>query len=118
MSQMRSELNCWGFPIIFIIMFLPFISGMTTGLTIGFVGASFPIIMSLIGPNPGIREVLSTTVFAYTFGYMGMILSPVHICLIVTNEHFKTSLTDSMIKLIRPALIVISGGVLLYLIIR
>ncbi len=118
MSHMRGELNLWGVPFIFIIMLLPFITGLTTGLAIGFVGASFPVVMSLLGANPGLKEVLSTTVLAYASGYMGMILSPVHVCLIVSNEHFKTSLIDSLIRLVKPAMIVIAGAVILYFIIR
>lgn len=118
MSHMRGELNLWGVPFIFIIMLLPFISGLTTGLAIGFVGASFPVVMSLLGTNPGLKEVLSTTILAYASGYMGMILSPVHVCLIVSNEHFKTSLLDSLIRLVKPAMIVIAGAVILYFVIR
>ncbi|MBN1899205.1 MAG: DUF401 family protein [Spirochaetes bacterium] len=118
MTHMRNELNTWQFPYILIIMFIPFISGLTTGVAIGFVGASFPVIMSLLGTDPGMKEILSTTVLAYASGYMGMILSPVHICLIVTNEHFKTSLTQSLIKLIKPVLVMIAGALIFYFLLR
>ncbi|MBU1077699.1 MAG: DUF401 family protein [Spirochaetes bacterium] len=118
MDLMRGELNSWGFPYILIIMLVPFISGMTTGVAIGFVGASFPIVMSLLGDAPALNELLATTVLAYASGYMGMILSPVHICLIVTNEHFKTGLTDSLVRLIKPALVMLGSALLYYLILR
>ncbi len=118
MTQVRSELYSCRFPLVVIIMLIPFICGLTSGIAIGFVGASFPIVMSLIGENPSLRELLSTTVLAYASGYMGIILSPVHVCLIVSNEYFKTSLTDSLIKLIKPSIIVIAGALILYFIIR
>ena len=118
MGHMRGELASWGIPVFFIIMIIPFISGMTTGLAVGFVGASFPIIMSLIGPDPGIREVLSTIVLAYGSGYIGMIFSPVHVCLIVTSEHFRTGVIDSLARLVKPALVVCAGILLIHLLLR
>jgi len=118
MSHMRTELSSWGIPVFFIIMLLPFISGITTGIAVGFVGASFPIVMNLIGPDPAYGELLSTAVLAYGCGYMGMMLSPVHVCLIVTSEHFSTRILGSIRKLILPALVVLAGTVLLYLFLR
>ena len=117
MTHVRKELISIGIPLFFIIMLLPFISGFTTGLSVGFVGASFPIVMNLIGNTPALKEILATTVLAYTAGYMGLMLSPVHVCLIVTNEYFKTSLTGSIIRLLKPALVVLACAILIYLLI-
>ena len=117
MTYMRSELALLGIPLIAVIIIIPFICGLTTGIAIGFIGASFPIVLSLIGNNPTTGQLLSTTILAFGSGYVGMILSPVHICLIVTNEHFKTSLVESLLKLIRPALVVFLGTIVMYFII-
>ena len=103
-EQMRAEMAAWGLPFILVIMAIPFLSGMATGLAVGFVGASFPIVFSLLPADAVLMDVLSTVVLAFGFGYMGMILSPVHICLIVSNEHFRTRLLDSLRGLILPAL--------------
>lgn len=112
MDLMREELSIMGIPTLLLILFIPFLSGLTTGIAIGTVGASFPIVMSLIGPNPGQPLLLSTVVLAYVFGYMGMMLSPVHVCLIVTNEYFKTSMPRSLAGLLKPAILVLTGGAL------
>lgn len=117
MTYVRKELISIGIPLLFIIILLPFISGLTTGLSVGFVGASFPIVMNLIGNSPALKEILATTVLAYAAGYMGLMLSPVHVCLIVTNEYFKTSLTSSIIGLLKPALAVLACAILIYLLI-
>ncbi|MFO7821239.1 MAG: DUF401 family protein [Lentisphaeria bacterium] len=103
-EQMRDELAAWQIPAVIIIMLLPFLSGLATGLAVGFVGASFPIVFSLLGGDASLSQTLPTIILAFGFGYMGMILSPVHICLIVTNEHFKTRLTHSIKGLVAPAL--------------
>jgi len=118
MSHMKTEMSSMGIPFIMIIILIPFISGITTGLAIGFVGASFPIVMSLLGANPGMNELLSAVVLAYASGYMGMILSPVHVCLIVSNEHFNTGIAESIVRLLKPALFLLTGAVLLYLFVR
>ncbi|OGJ85102.1 MAG: hypothetical protein A2268_16105 [Candidatus Raymondbacteria bacterium RifOxyA12_full_50_37] len=118
MDSMRNELYAWGIPVVLVIMLVPFIAGFTSGLAIGFVGASFPIVMAVLGAHPSTRELMATTVLAYCSGYMGMILSPVHVCLIVSNQHFNTRLADSIVQLIKPALAMLSGGVLLYCAIR
>ena len=47
--------------------------------------------------------MLAATALAFGFGYMGMMLSPVHVCLIVTNEHFQTRLPHSLRGLLAPA---------------
>lgn len=114
MFHMRQEMNQLGIPMFFVIILIPFISGMTTGIAVGFVGASMPIVMNLIGDHSNSGWVLSHIVLAYGSGYMGMILSPVHVCLIVTNEYFKTKIPDSIIRLTKPASLVILGIILLH----
>ena len=115
---MRQELQGWGVPVLLCVMILPFLSGMVSGLVIGFVGASFPIVFSLLAQDAPLHLVLSTTTLAYGFGYMGMILSPVHICLIVTNEHFKTRILHSIAALVRPAVAVLAGALAYFALLR
>ena len=102
MDQMRVELNNLGIPLTLLILLIPFISGLTTGISVGFVGASMPIVISLLGSHPPLYHLLSTVILSFTFGFMGVMLSPVHVCLIVTNEYFKTSLAKSLTALALP----------------
>jgi uncharacterized protein len=107
MEQMKNELAILNIPVIALIIVIPFISGITTGMAIGFVGASFPIVISLIGTDPSAGLLFSTVVIAYGFGFMGMILSPVHVCLVVTNAHFKTKVGWSLAGLVPPMVFVV-----------
>jgi uncharacterized protein len=104
---MRDEFLSMGIPILLVIAFIPFISGAVTGVAFGFVGASFPIVIALLGVSPPLNVVCAATVFAYGCGYFGMILSPVHICFVVTNEYFKTRLFSSYRYIFVPALFVL-----------
>lgn len=116
-QQMRNELDASGIPLIAIKIIIPFVSGMATGLAIGFVGPSFPIVMGLVGTTFG-GTLLSTTILAYGSGYIGMMLSPVHVCLIVTNEHFRTQLMSSIFRLLAPAGVLFVFIFLYHLLIR
>ncbi|MHC5034841.1 MAG: DUF401 family protein [Planctomycetota bacterium] len=117
-GQMSAEMAEWGIPLMPIIMLLPLVSGLATGVTVACVGASFPIVIDLLGDSPSTSALLSTTVLAYGFGYMGMLLSPVHVCLVVTGEHFKTGVLRIAAGLLKPAAVVLAACVLMHLILR
>ncbi len=116
-EQMQGEIDGWAVHLfggesqlvdLVVIMLLPFIAGITTGVCIGFVGASFPIVVGLVGPEPSVAELMAATALAFGFGYMGMMLSPVHVCLIVTNQHFRTRVLHSLRGLLLPAATVLA----------
>ncbi len=104
-SRMRDEFLNMHFPILLVICLIPFIAGAVTGIAVGFVGASFPLIFGLIGENPSTATLIATTSLAYACGYIGMMLSPLHICLVVTVNHFKARLTDIYRYLWKPILL-------------
>lgn len=118
MEHVRGELSGNNIPVIFIIMLIPFISGLSTGIAVGFVGASFPIVMNLLGPDPALSNVMSYTVIAYSFGFAGMMMSPVHVCHIVTVQFFNSSLNRSSLSMIVPSIFIMAGGLFIKLIIN
>lgn len=85
------------FPILFL---LPFSTGLLTGITIGFVGSTFPLILSITNTS------LASISFAFVSGFLGVLFSPVHVCLILTREYFKADLWG-MYKMILPAGIIV-----------
>jgi integral membrane protein (TIGR00529 family) len=112
-SMMRDEFLGAGIPIVLVMMLLPFVSGFIIGIAFGFVGASFPLVFALLGPDPSLNQIAATTVLAYSFGYMGIILSPVHICFVVTNEYFKSRLIKVYPYIIWPVVTVLVWAALL-----
>lgn len=71
---------------LFFLFLIPFIIGLLTGLTAAFVGITFPLLLPLICQNePNLIYVM----LAYTGGFAGILLSPIHLCLIVTIQYFK-----------------------------
>jgi hypothetical protein len=97
------------------IIFLPFIIGLLTGLTVGFVGITFPLIFSIIVPT-GVN-VMPMAVLAYVAGVTGVMLSPVHLCLVLTNQYYNSSFRRVYKTLIPVSLAVLAlaiGGFLIY----
>lgn len=86
-----------GIPLMAVLFALPFVTGLLTGFTIGFVGATFPLLVSLDG-----GATLSSVSFAFASGYMGVLLSPVHVCFVLTRDYFKAELGASYRRLALP----------------
>ncbi len=76
-----------GIPAAPVLFLLPFITGLITGLTLGFVGSTFPLIIHIAG-----HTTTGPISFAFAAGFLGVLLSPVHICLVLTREYFKADL--------------------------
>ena len=102
-NVIRDELMAWGIPPLAMVVLIPAAMGLVTGICIGFVGASFPVVLALMIADNSLGERLSTAVLAYGAGYLGMLLSPVHVCLVVSNAYFKTALATSLRRLLMPA---------------
>ncbi len=94
------ELANAGIPALVVIAVLPFISGIVTGVGMGYVGLSMPIVLALIASS-GI-PLKAGVMIANAFGYTGMMLSPLHVCMVVTAQHFKSSLIKVMLKCALP----------------
>jgi uncharacterized protein len=91
---------------------LPFLVGLLTGLTVGFVGSTFPIITAMAGgsPDPGVIT------FAFASGFAGVMLSPTHLCLLLTVQYFKADLAGTYRLMYVPVLLTWLTGFLAMLV--
>jgi uncharacterized protein len=102
-----------GIPVAPILFLVPFITGMLTGITVGFVGSTFPLIMSIAG-----NVSAGAISFAFVSGFLGVLLSPVHICLILTRDYFKADLWGIYKMMIPGCIVIFCGSVAAYMILR
>jgi integral membrane protein (TIGR00529 family) len=86
------EMLRWHIPLMPIAMLLPFLVGLVAGITIAFVGTTFPILISLIHSLGQSHLLLPFLMLALASGFVGVLLSPLHLCLLLSNEYFQTSL--------------------------
>ncbi|TAL24508.1 MAG: DUF401 family protein [Nitrospirae bacterium] len=112
-KNLSGFLTSKGIPFTPILFLLPFATGLLTGITVGFVGSTFPLIMSIAGePSIGVIS------FAFASGFLGVLLSPVHICLVLTREYFKADMWGVYKKIIPAGSIVFLVAIAEYLILR
>ncbi len=72
-------------PELIVIIAVPMLIGLITGVTLAFVGVTFPLLVPLFGsPEPDMHLVM----LAFCSGFVGCLISPVHLCLVLAREHF------------------------------
>jgi len=98
-----------GFPLLLVLTLLPFLAGLMTGLTIAFVGITFPILLPLMG---GGSPSLGMLALAFGSGFAGVMLSPVHLCLVLTREYFEADLARVYRRLWLPSALVLATAVI------
>jgi len=96
-----------GLPPLLVLTTLPFLAGVMTGLTIAFVGITFPILMPLMGGAPPSLGLLA---LAFGSGFAGVMLSPVHLCLVLSGEYFNADMARVYQRLWLPSALVLAAG--------
>jgi len=113
-----SELVNSGIPLVFAVVALPFLAGMVTGIGSGFTGTAFPLVVGLMVTQGSGLTPVATLVLAYGFGYAGILLSPVHLCLLVSKDYFKTSLARFYRQLLPAVIVLLVYSVIAHVVFR
>ncbi len=80
------ELQAWHIPVWLVIVILPALIGVVTGVVVAAVGVSFPVVLGVAaGANLPLVPVL---VVAYTAAMVGVMFSPIHFCLLLSLQYF------------------------------
>ena len=98
-----------GLPVWLLVALIPFVAGLVTGLTVGYVGITFPLLLPLMGagtPSPGLASL------AFAAGFTGVMLSPVHLCYVLTCEYFHADVARVYRRLLLPSALVLAAAVL------
>jgi integral membrane protein (TIGR00529 family) len=114
LSAAGNEIIASGIPPAIAVAALPFLAGFVTGIALGFTGVAFPLVVGLMAAEGSGLTPLATLVLAYGFGYMGMMLSPVHLCLLVTRDYFDSSLKGIYLYILPCAVSVLALSLILY----
>lgn len=98
----------------FIVLFIiPFFIGMMTGLTPAAVGIGLPVLLPIIvqgEPN------LYYAMLAFTGAFVGVMSSPMHLCLAVTKNYFKADMGKIYKMLIPPLMIIVLSALILVIV--
>jgi integral membrane protein (TIGR00529 family) len=113
MNSVAREFSQMGMPPQILIIVLPFIMGIITGYSNAAVGLSFPILLPLF--LAGEQSLIYLTL-AYASGFCAILLSPMHVCLVMTREYYRADMNKVFRLLILPVSIVFLTGVAVVLI--
>lgn len=89
---------------------LPLIVGLISGLPIAFVGTCFPILISMLTASGILHLKLIWILLAFVSGFVGSLLAPTHLCLILSNEYFHAPWPKVYGYLWLPCVLLLAGG--------
>lgn len=93
-----------------LIVLVCFTLGFLTGMVAAYIGMGYSLLAGfLYSPTLVPGHIL----LAYLSGYLGMLLSPTHLCLILSNSYFGAELGKTYRALAVPALLLALAGYLL-----
>ncbi|MBW2605138.1 MAG: DUF401 family protein [Deltaproteobacteria bacterium] len=115
-GAISDELLMLKVPLMLIAVILPFLVGLITGITIAFVGVTLPILIPLIHSFGQSDFMLQYVMLAIVCGFSGVLLSPLHLCLILSNEYFNTSMGAVYRHLWLLCICLMSSGVAYFLV--
>jgi uncharacterized protein len=115
-DSVTKDLANMGIPSIAVIALLPFLAGLVTGVGFGCIGLSFPISIALIPAGTPPLAYGANVALAGAFGFAGMMLSPLHVCMVVTAEHFGTKIAETLKRVGVPILVFLMVAVSYYII--
>jgi len=84
-DALSAILMAWGIAPVVVAMAVPLALGMLTGLVSSMVGIAFPLLLPFIS---GSEVYLNYAVLAFAAGFIGVLLSPMHLCLALTRDYF------------------------------
>ncbi len=97
-----------GISITILAILIPFFVAFLTGMSQAYVAIAFPI---LLGMMPVID--LPLMALAYVSGFAGLMLSPMHLCLVLTSEFFQARMDKMILMMVPPLCVMVGVGWLL-----
>ena len=97
---------------------LPWLAGMVSGISVAYVGASFPLLLGLIhqmGLQSQLLPLLALGIFS---GFTGVMASPMHVCFVLTCQYFHVDMGRAWRAIALPCLCIFCAGVAYHFVLR
>lgn len=102
-----------GIPVYVIVFTIPMLAGLLTGLALPAFAIGFPIVLPLCGPD---LVASGCGLLAFAGGFVGLLLSPVHLCLALTRTYFKAEWGGVYRRTVPAALLITMTAVIVILV--
>ncbi|BBD07402.1 DUF401 family protein [Desulfovibrio ferrophilus] len=97
---------------------LPFLVGLISGINVAFVGATFPLMLGLLAQMNMMDQVIPYLVLGQFAGFAGVMVSPIHICFLLTCQHFKVDIGRAWRRLAVPCFFLTIFGLSYFALLR
>ena len=101
-------------PLILIAVTLPFLVALSSGVVIAFVGSALPILLPLIQSLGEAQFIPAYVMLMLASGFTGMMLSPLHLCFLLSNEYFDVSIGSVYKHLWWPCVLLIAASIIYF----
>jgi hypothetical protein len=112
------QLHDLAIPTWIVAVVLPFTVGAITGITMNMVVLTYQIILFMVHNEANDHLALAYCALAFASGYAGILITPVHICMVQSNHYFKLNATASLRRLAVPVFGLIVAGLILFQVYR
>lgn len=102
-------------PVPLVCFLVPWFVGLLTGYTLAGIVTALPLLMGFIMPGDGQELRMELLILAYAGSFMGVLISPSHLCLTLTREYFGADFNRVYRHLAGPYLVVLACLILLVL---
>jgi len=81
---------------------LPFLVGLVSGITLAFVGATFPLLLGLLTQQGLMDSLVPYMVLNLFCGFLGVMSSPLHVCFLLSCQFFHVGPAAPWRRLLMP----------------
>ncbi|MFP3908477.1 MAG: DUF401 family protein [Archaeoglobaceae archaeon] len=97
------HLQAYNFPIFVAAFLLSFIVGFATGIELSYASVAMPMLTMFTGTAAGI--IPQNLMLVFGAGFLGVMMSPLHLCLVLTADYFDAKL-EKVYRYLIPSLVV------------
>jgi integral membrane protein (TIGR00529 family) len=113
-AAISQELIQMHIPLALIAVVLPLLVGMSGGIVIAFVGSTLPILVSMIQSLGEAQFLPAYVMLILVSGFTGVMLSPMHLCFLLSNEYFGVTLISVYRHLWKPCASLVAAAMVYF----
>ncbi len=98
-------------PLTVLVFLIPLILGLAAGGENFFASTAIPLLIGVLMPHGSIDWLM--LVIAYIGGYLGVMMSPIHLCLVLTVDYYNARMTPVLLRVAATVVVAASVGLAL-----
>jgi integral membrane protein (TIGR00529 family) len=113
-AAISQELIQMHIPLVLITVVLPLLVGMSGGIVIAFVGSTLPILVPMIQSLGQAQFLPAYVMLVLVSGFTGVMLSPMHLCFLLSNQYFGVTLGSVYRHLWKPCASLVAAAMVYF----